>query len=225
MTRPLAAALLAALVAATATAQDDATPLLVPPASPAPAPAPAADRRRPRRADGRQPGGDHRRGRRADRRRPGRPRRADRSGSSGSSCRATRASGASRSSVEEGVVTLTGHVEDAEVRDRLRDFVRRVEGVTLVLNQTRTDAQVLSAGQLLAKRLGAFWDLVLADLAGVPGGAGRADRLDPAGPGLLAATSDRLLAPLFESVLLRSVVGVGRRPGRSCWSGCMRRWR
>jgi small-conductance mechanosensitive channel len=107
-------------------------------------------------------------------------------------------------SVEEGVVTLDGHVEDPEVRDRLRDFVRRVEGVTLVLNQTRTDAQVLSARQLLAKRLGAFWDLVsrtwLAALAAL---------LVLIGSILLARLfstySDRLLAPLFPSVLLRSV--------------------
>ncbi|QDV38887.1 mechanosensitive ion channel family protein [Tautonia plasticadhaerens] len=106
--------------------------------------------------------------------------------------------------VEEGVVTLTGHVEDAEVRDRLRDFVRRVEGVTLVLNQTRTDAQVLSAGALLAKRLGAFWDLVsrtwLAALAalGVLIGSILLARA-------FSRYSEALLSPLFESVLLRSV--------------------
>ena len=106
--------------------------------------------------------------------------------------------------VEEGVVTLTGHVEDPEVRDRLRDFVRRVEGVTLVLNQTRTDAQVLSAGQLLAKCLGGFWDLVsrtwLAFLAAL---------VVLIGSVLLARLfsnhADRLLSPISSSVLLRSV--------------------
>ena len=44
------------------------------------------------------------------------------------------------------MVTLTGHVADNEVRDRLREFVRRVQGVNLVLNQTKTDVQVLTAG-------------------------------------------------------------------------------
>lgn len=106
--------------------------------------------------------------------------------------------------VEEGVVTLSGHVEDAEVRDRLRDFVRRVQGVTLVLNQTRTDAQVLSAGELLAKRLGGFWDLVsrtwlaaLAALAVLLGSALLAR--------LFSTHSDRLLSPFFDGVLPRSV--------------------
>lgn len=44
--------------------------------------------------------------------------------------------------VEDGVVTLAGHVADKLVRDRMREFVRRVEGVNLVLNRTKTDAQV-----------------------------------------------------------------------------------
>jgi hypothetical protein len=57
--------------------------------------------------------------------------------------------------VEEGVVTLTGHVADPETRDRLRDFVRRVQGVNLVLNQTKTDAQVMSGRAFALKQLGA----------------------------------------------------------------------
>ncbi|MEW4567012.1 mechanosensitive ion channel family protein [Tautonia sp. JC769] len=107
--------------------------------------------------------------------------------------------------VDRGVVTLTGHVEDAEVQDRVRDFVRRVEGVTLVLNRTRTDAQVLTAGQLLAKRLGRFWNLVaqtwLAFLAAVAVLIGSILAAK-----LFSGSADRVLAPLFESVLLRSVV-------------------
>ena len=62
--------------------------------------------------------------------------------------------------VDDGVVTLRGHVEEPETRDRLRDFVRRVEGVKLVLNQTRTDAQVLTARQLARKTLMRYVDLV-----------------------------------------------------------------
>ena len=33
--------------------------------------------------------------------------------------------------VDEGVVTLRGHVENDLIRDRLRDFVRRVQGVKI----------------------------------------------------------------------------------------------
>ncbi|WP_169977638.1 mechanosensitive ion channel family protein [Tautonia rosea] len=108
-------------------------------------------------------------------------------------------------SVDQGVVTLTGHVEDSDVQDRVRDFVRRVEGVTLVLNQTRTDSQVLTAGQLLVKRLGRFWNLVsqtwLAFLTAVAVLIGSILVAK-----LFSESSERLLAPLFESLLLRSVV-------------------
>ena len=47
--------------------------------------------------------------------------------------------------VEDGVVTLTGLVEDDDVRERVRVFVLRVQGVNLVINQMKTDAQVLTA--------------------------------------------------------------------------------
>jgi small-conductance mechanosensitive channel len=62
--------------------------------------------------------------------------------------------------VEDGVVTLNGHVEDSDTRDRLRDFVRRVEGVKLVLNQTRTDAQVLGGRELASQTISHFFDIV-----------------------------------------------------------------
>ena len=108
--------------------------------------------------------------------------------------------------VEEGVVTLNGHVEDDRARDRLRDFVRRVQGVSLVINRTRTDAQVLTAWKLLAKRLGGVWTAVsknwlstLMALLVVAATIGLTR--------VYARWSDRLLAPIFESVLLRSVVG------------------
>ena len=54
--------------------------------------------------------------------------------------------------VEDGVVTLTGQVADSEVRDRLREFVRRVQGVNLVLNQTKTDVQVMTARSMRSNR-------------------------------------------------------------------------
>jgi hypothetical protein len=62
--------------------------------------------------------------------------------------------------IEDGVVTLTGHVADNDVRDRLREFVRRVQGVNLVLNQTKTDVQVLTAREYALKQIRGYWDVV-----------------------------------------------------------------
>ncbi len=109
-------------------------------------------------------------------------------------------------SVEEGVVTLTGVVESDEARDRLRDFVRRVEGVNLILNQTKTDAQVLTAPELARKRLGAFWDALSQKWLLILGG------LAIFALSIMLARAfwrfaDVLLAPLMSNVLLRSVLG------------------
>src|SRR5208337_285524 len=62
--------------------------------------------------------------------------------------------------VEDGVVTLTGHVADNDVRDRLREFVRRVQGVNLVLNHTKTDVQVLTAREYALKQIRGYWDVI-----------------------------------------------------------------
>ncbi|WP_022947412.1 mechanosensitive ion channel family protein [Methylohalobius crimeensis] len=62
--------------------------------------------------------------------------------------------------LENGIVTLTGHVENADTRTRVTDFVRRVQGVNLVLNQMKTDAQVMTAWRLLNKVLTDFWHSV-----------------------------------------------------------------
>ena len=43
--------------------------------------------------------------------------------------------------VNGSVVTLTGHVEDEHVRDRLSQVALKVEGVVFVANQVKTDAQ------------------------------------------------------------------------------------
>ena len=59
--------------------------------------------------------------------------------------------------VDDGVVTLEGRVDDDDTRDEITDVVKRVEGVRLVLNQTKTDEEVMTgwefapagAGQLL----------------------------------------------------------------------------
>ncbi len=108
--------------------------------------------------------------------------------------------------VEDGVVTLTGHVADSEARDRVREFVRRVQGVNLVLNQTKTDIQLLTAQEYAVKQLGAYWDtisrkwllclfalvLVLLSLSVAK---------------LFGRYSDLLLAPFTGNLLLRSVLG------------------
>ena len=62
--------------------------------------------------------------------------------------------------VEDGVVTLTGHVADNDVRDRLREFVRRVQGVDLVLNHTKTDVQILTAREYALKQIRGYWDVI-----------------------------------------------------------------
>jgi small-conductance mechanosensitive channel len=119
--------------------------------------------------------------------------------------------------VEDGVVTLTGHVADAEVRDRLRDFVRRVEGVNLVLNRTRTDAQVLTAQDFALKKLGEWWDLVsrrwlLTVLAlGIVAATVLLARLfGQYGEVLLTpVTSNPLLRSVLKSVLAAGMVGAG----------------
>lgn len=108
--------------------------------------------------------------------------------------------------VDNGVVTLAGHVEDNDVRDRLRDFVRRVEGVTLVLNRTKTDAQVLTARQYAVKQIAAYWDVLsrkwlLAILAVlfVAAAAGLAR--------LFGKFGEVILRPFSGNALLRSVLG------------------
>jgi len=108
--------------------------------------------------------------------------------------------------VDEGVVTLTGHVADAEVRDRLRDFVRRVQGVNLVLNRTKTDAQVLTAQDYALKQFQLYWDMVrrkwilfLVALGWFVVSLILAK--------LFHKHSDALLLPFTENILLRSVLG------------------
>jgi small-conductance mechanosensitive channel len=108
--------------------------------------------------------------------------------------------------VEDGVVTLTGQVEDDDVRDRLRDFVRRVQGVNLVINQTMTDAQVLTARQFAIKQLQEYWNVIsrkwllaIMALAFILVATALAR--------LFNQFSETLLWPLSGNVLLRSVLG------------------
>jgi len=108
--------------------------------------------------------------------------------------------------VEEGVVTLRGQVENDMIRDRLRDFVRRFEGVNLVLNKTKTDQQVLSATELASRRLQVLgrtiaqkWIVVLGGLTIIVFSLMMAK--------IFWNISDRVVAFLTDNVLLRSVLG------------------
>jgi small-conductance mechanosensitive channel len=108
--------------------------------------------------------------------------------------------------VNGSVVTLTGHVDDEQVRDRIGQVALKVEGVVFVANQVKTDAQFLSAPQILFKRLGQYggaigqnWLLFLLSLA-LLSGAMLAARL-------FSRYSEVLLAPFTENTLLRSVLG------------------
>ncbi|RPI85405.1 MAG: BON domain-containing protein [Planctomycetaceae bacterium] len=108
--------------------------------------------------------------------------------------------------VDDGVVTLTGHVESDAIRDRVRDFVRRVEGVVLVLNQTKTDAQVLSARELAGKRLRMLGGIIGQKWLVVAGGL-LIIVLSFLVSRLFWRFSDRVVAQLTDNVLLRSVLG------------------
>lgn len=108
-------------------------------------------------------------------------------------------------SVENQVVTLAGQVENADTRTRVTEFARRVEGVHLVLNRMKTDAQVMTAWELLVKVVSDLWQtvanrwlLVLLALGIVLIAFGLAR--------LFWHYSQILLAPFIESPLLRSVV-------------------
>lgn len=108
--------------------------------------------------------------------------------------------------VDDGVVTLTGHVADNEVRDRLREFVRRVQGVNLVLNHTKTDVQVLTAREYALKQIHGYWDIIARKwllcvfAVGLVLAASALARL-------FKRFSDTLLTPFTGNLLLRSVLG------------------
>jgi small conductance mechanosensitive channel len=108
--------------------------------------------------------------------------------------------------VDDGVVTLTGHVADTEVRDRLREFVRRVQGVNLVLNQTKTDVQVLTAREYALKQIRGYWEVIARKwllclfALGLVLAASVLARL-------FKRYSEILLTPFTGNLLLRSVLG------------------
>jgi small conductance mechanosensitive channel len=108
--------------------------------------------------------------------------------------------------VDDGVVSLEGRVDDDDSRDEITGVVTRVEGVRVVMNQMKTDEEVMTAWQFGAQEAGAFfhylgrkWLLIALALAVVA--------LSAALARLFAGHSETLLAPFIGNTLLRSVVG------------------
>lgn len=108
--------------------------------------------------------------------------------------------------VKDGAVTLTGHVDDDDTINAVTVFAEKVEGVRLVLNRMKTDAEVLSGRQMAAKVMGEYGRVVqknwlLAILAvGFVLAFGMLARI-------FARSSETLLSPFVRNPLLRSVVG------------------
>ncbi len=107
--------------------------------------------------------------------------------------------------VDGSVVTLTGHVSDDDVRDRLGQVALKVEGVVFVANQLKTDAQVLSAPELLTKRLGDYagvigqnWLLFVLSIAFIV--------LALVAARVFSRFGEFLLAPFTPNAMLRSVL-------------------
>ena len=108
--------------------------------------------------------------------------------------------------VRDGAVTLSGHVDDDDTMDDVTTFSEKVEGVRLVLNRMKTDAEILTGPQMAAKVLAGYGQVLqknwlLAILAvGFMLAFGMLART-------FARSSEALLSPFLHNPLLRSVVG------------------
>ena len=109
-------------------------------------------------------------------------------------------------SVDDGVVTLDGRVDDDDTQKEITEVASRVEGVRVVLNNTNTDEEVMTGSEFARQELGSFlgyferkWILILIALAIVACSWFLAQ--------MFAKHAETLLAPLVHNVLLRSVVG------------------
>ena len=108
--------------------------------------------------------------------------------------------------LDHGVVTLEGQVENEDVLEGVTQFTRRVEGVRLVLNRMKTDAQVLTAWRFGAQMLERTWNAISREwLLVVIAVLIFMAFLSLAR--LLATYSEKLLAPFIKNVMLRSVAG------------------
>jgi small-conductance mechanosensitive channel len=108
--------------------------------------------------------------------------------------------------VDDGVVTLEGRVDSDDSRDEITDVVKRVEGVRLVLNQLKTDDEVMTAWEFAGRELRSIpdyfarnWLRIVLALVIMATSALLAR--------LFAARAETLLAPFVRNVLLRLVLG------------------
>ncbi len=110
--------------------------------------------------------------------------------------------------VSKGIVELEGQVENAEIRDQMTHVAMQVEGVRMVINRLKTDAQVFTATNSSSRgEIQSLWGVVLRRL-----GCWRCSRLVVV---LIFSTlarvfnrySETLLAPFVTNMLLRSVLG------------------
>ena len=108
--------------------------------------------------------------------------------------------------VDDGVVSLEGQVDDDGSRDEITSVVTRVEGVRVVMNQMKTDEEVMTAWQvggreagILFHYLGRKWLLIVVAALVVLLSAGLAR--------LFAEHSETLLNRFIGNPILQSVVG------------------
>ncbi len=111
-----------------------------------------------------------------------------------------------RASAREGMVTLDGLVDDDDSLNDVTAFAQKVEGVRLVLNKMKTDAEALTGSQKAMNVLREYRDIVAKNwlLAIVALGFVFAFATLAR---LFNRYSETLLAPFFRNTLLRSVVG------------------
>ncbi|MGE3819847.1 MAG: mechanosensitive ion channel domain-containing protein [Isosphaeraceae bacterium] len=108
--------------------------------------------------------------------------------------------------VIQGVVELDGHVQDDDVRDQMTRVAMQVEGVRMVVNRLKTDAQTLTSRELVMKKLAESWEFVsqrwlIAILALV------IVLVFSTLARLFHRHAETLLAPFVTNMLLRSVLG------------------
>ena len=63
-------------------------------------------------------------------------------------------------SVNQGVVELDGLVDDDDTRNQMTNVAKQVKGVRMVVNRLATDAEVLTAPQLVMGQIMTIWDVV-----------------------------------------------------------------
>ncbi len=108
--------------------------------------------------------------------------------------------------VKKGVVFIDGQVDDDDTRQQITTIAGKVEGLNMVINRLSTDAEVLTAPELLLEKVRAIWDLLrrrwlLGILAlGVVLAFSALARV-------FNTYSETLLAPFLKNVMIRSVVG------------------